>query len=547
MSFVSRLLEPKTNGPEAAHLLSKLLGVSISQTTLKKEIEEHPDYPSLLSLSDVLKSYGIDNLGIKFNPQYFSDTPCPFITQIDGRKNELEYFTVVTAIKDNTITFFDPEDHRWSTISVPDFLKQCSGIALLTEAGTDAGEVDFDAKVTAESKKRLFNRTTAYTIPVLVIIACALAFLKSGTAALLPMLFSFLTLCGSIVTILLMWYEVDSHNPVLQQICSATKKVNCSAILKSNAAKIFGLSWSSIGFSYFTGLLILLLFNRISNQQVLFIAAWTNALAVPYIFFSLYYQGKVAKQWCVLCLAVQGLLFLQFVTALLGNWHSLPETGTFSLEILLQTVTSFAIPFICTAVLLPALERAKEGAYFETELQKLKHDPLVFDALLQKQRKIIEPTEGLGLILGSRNPKFTVTKVCNPYCGPCAKAHAPMEALLHNNPDVQLQIIFSASNEDNDKRTPVVNHLLAIAEQGSDSLLSKALDDWYLADQKDYEVFAAKYPLPDQEKKYSAQIDRMQAWCGKTHIRVTPTFFVNGFKLPKNYTVADLKYFLLVD
>ena len=55
-----KLFDPKPNGPETAWLLANLLQVKIPRSTLKKEIEEHPDYPSLLSISDGPNNYGIE-------------------------------------------------------------------------------------------------------------------------------------------------------------------------------------------------------------------------------------------------------------------------------------------------------------------------------------------------------------------------------------------------------------------------------------------------------------------------------------------------------
>jgi uncharacterized membrane protein len=86
-------------------------------------------------------------------------------------------------------------------------------------------------------------------IPALIIIAEILAFKQSGAEVFLPSIFSLLTLSGCLVAILLLWYELDQHNPVLQQICSAGKKINCGAVLQSKASKILGISWSAIGFS----------------------------------------------------------------------------------------------------------------------------------------------------------------------------------------------------------------------------------------------------------------------------------------------------------
>jgi hypothetical protein len=60
---------------------------------------------------------------------------------------------------------------------------------------------------------------------------------------------SSIKLMGIIVTGLLLWYEVDKANPILQQICTAGAKTNCNAILSSKQAKLFNFfSWSEIGF-----------------------------------------------------------------------------------------------------------------------------------------------------------------------------------------------------------------------------------------------------------------------------------------------------------
>jgi len=546
-NFLTKLLDPTPNGPESAMLLATLLDVKISATTLKKEIEEHPDYPSLLSISDVLNGYGIETIGIKFDPDKFKEIPCPFITQLKGAKNTFDFFTVVKSMDNSTVTFFDVEKHQWSFIAKDDFMKRCSGVVLLTEVGDNVGEKDYAKKRKEEKQKQVTQYLAIGCFPAIVIIAGILAFMESGANVLLPFIFSVLTLLGSVVGVLLLWYELDQYNPVLQQICSAGKKINCGAILQSKASKIFGISWSAIGFSYFMGNLLLLLFWGIANPLALFASAWVNAIAAPYVLFSVYYQWRVTKQWCVLCLCVQGLLVLQLAIGLVGGWHSLLPISTITTRFALQTLAAFAVPFIATFILLPALQKAKESKRIHTELQKLKHNRQIFDALMSKQRKVTESTDGLGIRLGNREAEIKIIKVCSPYCGPCARAHVPMHALLQNNPDVQIQIIFATSyNEEGDKRIPVINHLLSIADEGDEKLLSQALDDWYTADNKDYEVFASKYPMNGKLKKHNAQIELMTNWCVKMDIQGTPTFFINDHKLANIYTVADLNYFLSI-
>jgi uncharacterized membrane protein len=351
----------------------------------------------------------------------------------------------------------------------------------------------------------------------------------------------------TVVTTLLLWYEVDQSNAALQDICQAGKKVNCGAILQSKDAKIFGISWSAIGFVYFAGSLITLLLTGISNPNSLTLLAWITLTATPYVFYSIYYQWRVAKQWCVLCLSVQAVLALQCAVTFIGGWHNVTVLQSGNIfNILLQTITGFAIPFIVITLLIPALRKAKESGALALELQRLKHSPEIFRAVLEKQKAIIHSPEGLGITIGNPNASVKIIKVCNPYCGPCARAHTPMEELLHNNPDLQVQIIFTATSDVNDKRGYPVKHLLAIDQKQQGELTEQALGDWYLAETRDYEIFAKKYPMNGELKKQDEKVEAMKDWCSKTEIQFTPTFFINGYQLPSNYSVNDLKYFLSV-
>ncbi len=89
--------------------------------------------------------------------------------------------------------------------------------------------------------------------------------------------------------------------------------------------------------------------------------------------------------------------------------------------------------------------------------------------------------------------------------------------------------------------------LLAIAEQANPTQLKNALNDWYLPVDKNYDRFAALYPMNGELLKQTDHMAAMNTWCTATGITHTPTIFLNGFKLPDAYTIADLQYFLHVD
>ena len=221
--------------------------------------------------------------------------------------------------------------------------------------------------------------------------------------------------------------------------------------------------------------------------------------------------------------------------------HSIHTLSVWELTVLFF---SFLSPLLIWTIAKPILITAKKSKQHKLALQRLKHDNRIFEALLPKQKMITENPRGLGITLGNPMAKTKLIKVCNPYCGPCARAHPEIEAIIENNTEIQAQIIFTARDDEKDIKSKPTKHLMAIDEKGDSGLTRQALDDWYLAPQKDYTVFAKKYPLNKELLRQGSKLTMMSDWCIKTGISFTPTFFINGYQLPEIYSVQDLKYLL---
>lgn len=166
----------------------------------------------------------------------------------------------------------------------------------------------------------------------------------------------------------------------------------------------------------------------------------------------------------------------------------------------------------------------------------------LFEYFLSSSRKITTNPDGLGIFLKGANSKYHVLKVCNPYCGLCARTH-PLLEQLYETGNIDLQIVFVPGGGD-EIRIKIIGHLMGIASVGNLQQIRQALDDWYLQDQKDYDAFAAKYPLNGELAKQESKIKAMLDWAEKEQITHTPTIFINGYELPSAYAVEDLKYVL---
>lgn len=543
--FLNQLLYPLQHCEEAVKQLFKKLRLKITDTTLRKDLQEHPDYPSLASIMDVFRNYGIRNEAYKIKRENLADVPLPFIAHIKADKLPFNLFAPVFKVDTDSLELYNPETHRVEKWGNSRLEMSYQGVVLAVDADGVEGEREYYKKSAKEKSRLRFGIVAVFLLPLMTFFACLLSiFYKPDASIVAPTFFILLILFGCFVTAILLWHEIDEYNPALNQICQPSKKVNCSRVLSSKAANIFKISWSSLGFTYFLGSLLTMMITGMYNKSVLEVLSWVNVLTLPYLIFSIYYQWHVVKQWCLLCLVVQGLLLFQFIVAFAGGFHDLLFIEEMPFDSFLAVFFTYIFVFLITQILMRVLMESKVNGQKALNLQRLKHNRQIFETLLSRGRVIDRSTAGLGITLGNPNAKYQLVKVCNPYCGPCSNAHPIVDDLLYSNYDLQVQIIFTAHGNKDDIMTPPVQHLLAIAKRGDELLIRKSLDDWYLPQKKNYNTFAAKYPnigmLEDQNEK----IRSMRAWCDAVDISFTPTFFLNGRQLPDLYEIKDLRYLL---
>jgi len=347
--------------------------------------------------------------------------------------------------------------------------------------------------------------------------------------------------CGLAVSVLLLIQSVDSNNPLIQKICQTGGKTNCNDILSSKAAKVFeGLTWSEVGFFYFAGTWLFLLFSGASGA-VLQTLAVLNILSLPYTVYSIYYQAFVAKKWCVLCCAVQALLWVGFIP--LAAFLHLPFTGLNATEVNVLLL-ALLLPITMWLFSKPVFLQAQQLDPLRVQLQQFKYNSDMFNKTLAGQPQYASPDASWSIVLGKKNARHIITMVSGPFCPPCAEVHEQLHWLLEQNSDVQARIIFAVNNEDEqDARTPVSRHLMSLNGLADKSKVSAALNDWYKQKHKNYNTWAKNHPVELEIAEY-VKIDKQKAWCTMAEITTTPTLFLNGYKLPGYYKLPDLKYML---
>ena len=520
----------------------RLLNIKVNNSSVDETLQNHPDWPSLLSISDALSKWNIPNAAGKIEKQDIERIPTPFLAQTFNPVSPIEVVTDVdeTFVKVLSKDFVKPVPERRE-----DFFKRWSGIYLLAEKAGISGEANFK-----ENKQKRNFKILTQAMLVLLIFIISILFIERNIFTSTQLVYQYgiylqylILISGIGVSTLLLWHEIDSNNPILKKVCTGIIKGNCDAILSGKQSKVFSwLSWSEVGFFYFTGGLLTLLFVAPISEGIAIIA-YINILALPYTIFSIYYQGRIAKQWCVLCLSVQALLILGGFN-LFANGFLLP-ISQIPIKLILTSVLFYLIPVLIWYSIKPYLHRLQEAKDTKHEYLRLKFNTEIFETLLKKQKQITIPTDGLGINIGNPSATNILVKVCSPYCGPCATAHPKIEELLSEIPDLAVKIIFTAPNDPLSQLYKPVSHFLAIQAQNNEKeSIKKALDDWYLADKKDYTHFTKLYPSTIGLEEQGNAIEAMDKWCKDMVIQYTPTIFINGFELPNAYGIEDLQYFL---
>jgi uncharacterized membrane protein/thiol-disulfide isomerase/thioredoxin len=531
-------LEFNTNLIKVTSNFLKFLDVPISKTSLKTLLITNPYYPSLYSLSDVFNKLNIENKSFKIETEKLDELPLPFLAYIDIKEIGAKDFVNVTNISGNTVTYYYKKE---ITVQRIDFINKWSNIVFLAQPNEKTKDINFVKNTKIESQNR--NKSILLVLGFsLILLTAIFSFIKNSSEIFQSSIFIVNILIGMTASVLLLIHEVDKSNAFVKNICEGGVKSNCDAVLSSNASKIFNISWSELGFFYFSFLLIYSLFPFISYEVKKSFLTLFLSLTALYIPFSIYYQYKIIKQWCRLCLIIQFVLFIGFLWILaFGSFKF-----QFSLNNILILIFSAFFPMLIWYTIKPLLIKATDSEKYFSSYRRLFTNPEVFKVIISEQPDAPEGWEFLGIQKGNINAGNIIIKICSPTCKPCAQAHSVFNEILKFNDNVKVITIYEVDSEDeNDFRRIFVSHMLALAELNNGNDLEKAMDYWYLNESRTFETLVEKYPVSkDMLKSQKSKIEAMRIWCKNAEVQYTPTVYLNGKKLSKEIHVEELKNIL---
>jgi uncharacterized membrane protein len=506
------------------YVVSRLLrsnNIRIDNEMLEQRLLKHPHFPSLLCISDILHELGIAHQAYRTDHVTFEKNFIKPVLVFLAIKNGL--FGVVEKLVDGRVVVFTESGERQS-YTTKEFTNVWDGVVLELEL-TDS----FKEKL--QKRRREREENPLYLRNAMVVcwfcIAAYLLYDVISNRSYIQSVLLLLSLLGAGVSWVLVLQHLNKDNILVKQLCERKTNSGCDSVLNSTKTQLASwLSMAEAGFVFFLGNIVLLL-NYDFPALFFCIMLFSPLLSV----YAIYLQAMVLKEWCKLCMLIHGLVIS---SSLLVVWQMTFVNLSFSAG----QIIAFMFPVLAWLGIRPVVNKLKKSSVYVREYLKFKSDPELFNTLLAQQPKISIPEELKIFSFGDLKSDKELVIVSNPFCSPCSRVHQVIDEWMSQELNFRLTIIFIHSPEDVDPNKQFVELISGIREE---STLLTVLHAWFEGN-KDMKSWAKRHSLQQNTLRYN-QV-QLTHWLQLANITATPTFFVNGYKLPERYKLEDLRYLI---
>lgn len=496
------------------------LDISYTKRFTRNLFEEHPHKNNMYGLKKMLDVYGVNTLGVYVEKKKLSELNFPCILHTHGD------FVIGLSCDANTIKFL--QHGKETTLTHDVFSKTWTGNALVVQETTNATEPDYKE----HQRDELISNAKTYSIPLMLVLAVIIGLVGNWESINIFEIIRILLSCSGIfVCAMLMEKQLYGESRYGDRVCSLFHHADCSSVLDGPMAKVFGISWSEIGLGYFAANILLLVLIPSSSEFVTVI----NWIAMLYGIWSIYYQWRVAKSWCMLCVIVQTIIWAMGIIAAMPYFTT---PFMFSLICSLQSCIVFTISIVAVHQYASACTTEKECVHAVQRYRALKANGDVAKALIEKSEYHETTLSDSSIIFGNPNAKIRLTILSNPHCNPCARMHKRVERLLSmKEKEICVQYIFSSFNETLEDSSRYL--IYCYISNHIDEALRK-LASWYAKDKFDYERILKNNVEHLHTEEIENEMEKHRNWRNRTSITATPTILVNGHILPEEYVLEDL-------
>lgn len=488
------------------------------------QIQSHPEYPSLLAISDTLTFFNINNIAIRVAFEEIDNIPSQFVSLLSKNPHSSELY----FIEKKGNTFFCTKDKKTFEISKTELESKWGGIVFLAEKDEIGNLIDV--------KK---NNFIVIWTSISLVLFIAILFLFGGDVE--TNMFFIFPVFGILFSIAALKDLFGAKSELISNFCNITASTSCDTVVNSDKWKIFKyLNFSDLSMVFFAsqffGLLTFILSN--DSTSFFFIQKIIMLLSFPVILLSLYYQKIIEKKWCPICLGIISIIILEMIYLFLF----LKGGFMISYQSLIVYVFVSSVIFLFWVVLKKNLILQKDLKEFQSTGNRFMRNYEIFKSVLLSNDKIelaFSP-----VILGNKESNIEITIITSPFCGYCKDAHDILEKILiATKRKIKVKILINANIDSLDVEKKIFfRRLMSIYIEKGESLFLEALHSWFT--NKNLKEWIEKYTSIFDEDKIDSIYRFQNQWCATNKSHLTPDIFINGYRYPKTYKREDLEFFI---
>lgn len=503
--------------------------VKVAKRYLQFLIRSHPNYPSVLTITDTLDEIGVESSAILVSKDDLEQLPNSFLICGTGQDD---------------VRFFKSKEAKKSAL-LQKIFDGSKGvvIAIVINGKKIQSNPSNEKELRIERWKGKINSASLLLVAASIFVAAALCNLQT-------IMVFFLSLLGVGLFVSIHFGQSGRKNKVVDGLCSVNKSINesaCDQLFKSDESKIFGnVRWSDLGVIYFSQVaLAVLLLGPLVGSNVLFSCLLLGSFGtIPIIGYSIYKQVSVKKSVCILC--IFSILITAAQTAIIITFLSDNTLLFSSNSLFIYFFTLLSVVIVWTYLRIFSIDF---GFLVKSNfsLWKFKKDPNVFLRLLVRERQILFVRKSNDLQIGNSNSPFQFLIVCNPFCSPCAIAHRVFHEIAERYGDkVGITVRFAFLKSKGDKQIEAMKLIYRTYGSMQDrfagqrsAMCRSLLFSWY--EHMNLERFKTQYEEVGVNGTMNfEELDEQIRWASEVDVEYTPTMFLNGYQLPAWYSHFDI-------
>jgi uncharacterized membrane protein len=503
----------------------KVSGYHVNETNMETLFLSHPDIGGIVSITDTLNDFDIENTVAEIPKESLTQLKDPFIASV---KNNSENTFVLAHIVNNEKVKVDTGNNKAIIVTTNEFVNKWNGVVIVIDK--------------SNRKKYRLNKNTL-VLAILLLSVLALFICQNLNAFSYAAILHFsLSLIGITISILIIIHEFGFKSNVASKVCNLNATTSCVAVLNSKTGKFYkNIGLSDLGIIYFFTQALYWITTNPSTSYKYFPIYIVSLCSLPITLYSLYLQKFIIKKWCPLCLGIVSVLWLQgsiTVNYFLNN--SL-------LQLPAQTTIAFLLNVLITSilwiVLKPLLQNAAKYKTSNIDALSFRRNYHLFMPYYASQPTYNIEIQGLqDFGIGNDKAPVNITVILSPDCPICSYTNEILNRLIKKYPTeiyINYRLLANTKQIDNPKTKAAIYLLSEFLKQKKPNAI---LTEWYsktLLDQ-----LPITYTISEKHNIELSILQVYEQWSINYGIVYTPALFINGKLFPNFYDKVDIKYFI---